>query len=226
MPPELNAGRAHPGSRQPAHPGHDGRVGCRTHELGADVGIQHDRPCASRRGHAHSGKVAARGPSVRGSRSRSIPPRSPKRPRSAWASPVDSVATPTASVRMARISASVERPCWAARIRSRSRTSSSRSLMLSAASPAIKLSATSCCGRSARQHCSHTCLDQRGLPARQTAASRPSRDAHRPGPPVQIRQLQRGRFPVSPPLRCSTPGGGGPPGAPHRSDGFGQATAT
>ncbi len=49
------------------------RYGDRPHELGDDVGVQHDRSGTARRAFAHSDEYAARGPSVRAGRSRSTP---------------------------------------------------------------------------------------------------------------------------------------------------------
>src|SRR4029079_12405119 len=103
---------AHLGCRLLVDPRHDVYCGGGSHELGDDVGIQN----------YHGPTVAARGVAVRGGSARSTPPRAPNRASSVRAKPAVLVGSLTASVRMARISASIERPCWAARTRSRSRT--------------------------------------------------------------------------------------------------------
>ena len=84
------------------------------------------------KGH-HVVKSTARGGADRVGTSRSIPPSSPKRSTSAPRTPSSSPGSRTASTRMARISASIERPWAAARIRNRSRTVSSKFRMLTAA---------------------------------------------------------------------------------------------
>jgi len=105
------------------HPRPDGRRGFGLHQLRDDVGVRDD----------HVVKSTARGGVDREGTSRSIPPRSPKRSTSAPRTPASSSGSRTASTRMARISASIERPWAAARIRNRSRTVSSKFRMLTAA---------------------------------------------------------------------------------------------
>ena len=108
------------------YPGDNRRRRCRLHQLGGDVGVDDD----------HADRSAARGTFARGGSSSSTPPNSRNRSRSAAKRLVAGTGSRTASAKMARISASIDRPCWAALIRSRSRTSSSRPRMLNAATTA------------------------------------------------------------------------------------------
>src|SRR5579862_2971025 len=101
------------------HPGR--RVGL--HELGNDICVDDD----------HRAKSAGRGASVREGRSRSTPPSARALATRAASGPSSSPGSRTASTRIARISASIDRPCAAARSLRRSRTRSSRFRILTSA---------------------------------------------------------------------------------------------
>ena len=107
----------------PAEPLPHSVIGCRPHQLRDHVGVKDYQ----------SWNSAARGMAFRGGRSSSTPPSSPKRAMIASAKLGPSSGSRTASTRIARTSASMDLPWRAARIRSSSKTRSSRFLMLIAA---------------------------------------------------------------------------------------------
>lgn len=98
-------------------------IGRWSHQLRDHIGVEDYQ----------SGNSAARGMALRGGRSSSTPPSSPKRAMIASAKLGPSSGSRTASTRIARTSASMDLPCRAARIRSSSKIRSSRFLMLIAA---------------------------------------------------------------------------------------------
>ncbi len=101
----------------------DRGIGLRSHQLGDDIGVKDN----------HCSKLAARGRSSRLGISSSIPPSASKRASNEQNRSGSFRWPPTASARIVRASASIERPLAAARTRSRSRTLSSRLRILSAA---------------------------------------------------------------------------------------------
>ena len=100
-----------------------GRELARQVQVGDHVGVDDD----------HVVKSTARGGADRDGRSMSMPPSSPKRARSVPRRLSSSPGSRTASTRMLRISASIDRPWAAALTRNRSRTLSSKFRMLTAA---------------------------------------------------------------------------------------------